>query len=73
MLVESFCRFCCAMRLLIVMHEEGHSLADVAAPQVKAVELHRLCFDESERQKVLFGCECEKGAYCGTDYHLVCM
>jgi len=37
------------------------------------MELYRLCYDESERLKVLIGYECEKGAYCNTNHHLVCV
>jgi len=39
-----------------------HARTCVCACAYVCMCVHRLCYDESERQKVLFGCEHEKGS-----------
>jgi len=43
----------------------------MAAPEVQAVKLPRLCDDEADRRKVLCRCDCMEGAVYNNDHLLV--
>ncbi len=55
-----------------LVQEKRHPQAYMAAPQVQAVELHRLCGNAAERSLCL-DVATRGGAECNTDHHLVVM
>ncbi len=44
-----------------LVREKRHPQAYMAAPQVQAVELHRLCGNAAEGEKLVSGCGNQKG------------